>query len=313
MEVQIKHIPGKELDKEKWDSYVKSSVNGRIYATSFFLDIFCPGWEAMIIDGGNACMPVTRNRKYGISYLSQPIFIQQLGYFYADRNYSVYLPHLISKLAGSYRFIDIALNEANELKSSAHWQVRSMKNLILNLDNSYESLYNKYHNNTKRNVNSARHHGNLYAENPSPSEIVGLFIKNNKKLYPGIRSMNYMRLQTILERGVEKDLIIIRSCYSDKGKLLTAACFLRDYNRFVFFFSVNTPEGREKGLMFRLVDDFIKENADRKKILDFNGSMDHGVERFYRGFGSAINTYQRLYINNLPFPLRLLKSPHGSL
>jgi hypothetical protein len=311
MEVQIKYIPGKEIDKEKWDDCVKTSVNGRIYATSFFLDIFCPGWDALVIDGGNACMPVTRNRKYGIEYLNQPIFIQQLGYFYTDRNYSLHLPLLISKLAGSYRFIDIALNEANDLESPAPWKVRTMKNLTLNLDNSYGSLYNNYNVNTKRNVISARRHGNLSAENPSPPEIVGLFIKNNKGRYPGIRSINYSRLQTLLEIGVEKDLIIIKSCYSENGKLISAACFLRDFNRYVFFFSVNSPEGREKGLMFRLVDDFIKENAGTKKLLDFNGSMDPGVERFYRGFGSTVNTYQRLYINNLPFPLRLLKSPYG--
>lgn len=310
MEGQIKYIPNKQIDRDKWDKYIKSSLNGRIYATSFFLDIFSPGWDAMVIDGGSACMPVTRNSKYGITYVSQPVFLQQLGYFFADRTYSALLPYFISKLAGSCRFIDIAMNEANELNfKSPDRRVRTLNNLILNLGISYGSLYKNYHTNTKRNITSARLHCSVTPETPSPAEVVSLFIKNNKRLYPGIRSINYKRLQTILEKGLDKDLVIIRSCYSGNGKLIAAACFLRDFNRYIFFFSVNTPEGRSKGSMFRLVDDFIKDNAGSNKALDFNGSMDPGVARFYRGFGSSVQTYQRLYINNLPFPLRLFKSP----
>ncbi|MGF1585853.1 MAG: hypothetical protein ACFCUM_11055 [Bacteroidales bacterium] len=309
MEEQIKYIHNKQIDRDKWDKYIKSSFNGRIYATSFFLDIFSPGWDAMVIDEGRACMPVTRNSKYGIAYVSQPIFLQQLGCFFADRAYSAFLPYFISKLAGSCRFIDIAMNETNELNlTSPDRRVRNMNNFILNLDISYTSLYNNYNTNTKRNISSARLHCPATPENPSPAEIVGLFIKNNKRRYPGIRSINYKRLQTILEKGMDRDLVIIKSCYSGNGKLIAAACFLRDFNRDIFFFSVNTPEGRRKGSMFMIVDDFIKENAGSNKALDFNGSMDPGVARFYRGFGSSVQTYQRLYINNLPFPLRLLKS-----
>jgi hypothetical protein len=238
------------------------------------------------------------------------VFLQQLGFYFTDRDYSVFMPHIIYELEETYRFIDISLNEANELKfPPAHWQVRSMNNLILNLDASYDTLYRNYNKNTRRNVASARRHYKLSGMAPSCSEIIDTFTDNNKGRYPGIRKINYKRLQALLEKGVEKDLFILRSCYSEKGKLIAAACFLRDFDRYVFFFSANTPEGREKGLMFSIVDDFIRENAGSKMIMDFNGSMDQGVERFYRGFGSAIQAYQRLYINNLPFPLRLFKSP----
>ncbi|MEA3446653.1 MAG: hypothetical protein U9R19_18205, partial [Bacteroidota bacterium] len=81
----IRFLIHKQIDKRKWNQCIKSSVNGIVYAYSWYLDIVSENWEALVEDDYKSVMPLTINEKYGISYLRQPIFTQQLGVFSSQR------------------------------------------------------------------------------------------------------------------------------------------------------------------------------------------------------------------------------------
>ena len=57
-----------------------------------------------------------------------------------------------------------------------------------------------------------------------------------------------------------------------------------------------------------MIDQFIRENAGTSSTLDFEGSNDANLGRFYAGFGSARVTYYRYRRNNLPFLLKVALS-----
>ena len=40
-----------------------------------------------------------------------------------------------------------------------------------------------------------------------------------------------------------------------------------------------------------LIDDYIKSNCNKNKVLDFEGSNLEGVKKFYSGFGSINKPY----------------------
>jgi hypothetical protein len=71
----------KEIDKQRWDSCIRSSPNGLIYAPSFYLGNLCPGWHALADENYEWVLPITHNTKCAISYLYHPPFTQQLGVF----------------------------------------------------------------------------------------------------------------------------------------------------------------------------------------------------------------------------------------
>ncbi len=56
-----------------------------------------------------------------------------------------------------------------------------------------------------------------------------------------------------------------------------------------------------------LIDSFIRQNAGKNITLDFEGSNDLNLARFYKSFGSKECAYQQVKINRLPFPVNLLK------
>jgi hypothetical protein len=92
------------------------------------------------------------------------------------------------------------------------------------------------------------------------------------------------------------------------GKLMAGAVFVRSQHGWIFLFSAVHPEGRESGAMPALIDGFIEQHAGEQTCLDFEGSSDPNLHRFYKGFGASETVYLQVRINRLPLPLRWFKS-----
>jgi hypothetical protein len=71
-------------------------------------------------------------------------------------------------------------------------------------------------------------------------------------------------------------------------------------------FSGSSPDARKNGAMTAIIDAFIKDHAETNRILDFEGSNDQNLARFYAGFGSKECVYLQLEINRFPFFFRLI-------
>ena len=83
---------------------IETSPNGLIYAKSFYLDNICAGWNALTGENYEWVLPLTDKKKFGISYLYQPPFTQQLGVF-AKRKVFLFLSgKILHWLKQQYRF-----------------------------------------------------------------------------------------------------------------------------------------------------------------------------------------------------------------
>ncbi len=60
---------------------------------------------------------------------------------------------------------------------------------------------------------------------------------------------------------------------------------------------------KENGAMFHLIDTVIRENSPSQLTLDFEGSNNENLARFYKGFGSKEVAYNGISSNRLIFPL----------
>ncbi|HSG68591.1 MAG TPA: hypothetical protein VK994_07790, partial [Bacteroidales bacterium] len=90
----------------------------------------------------------------------------------------------------------------------------------------------------------------------------------------------------------------------DNNNLCAGAIFLESNRKSIFIFSGLSETGRDKRAMFYLIDNFIRENANKHLTLDFDGSNDEALARFYAGFGSTRITFPRIRRNMLPVHLK---------
>ena len=47
---ELKFIENINLNREKWDRCVERSINKKIYVLSWYLDIVCDNWDALIFN-----------------------------------------------------------------------------------------------------------------------------------------------------------------------------------------------------------------------------------------------------------------------
>lgn len=301
----IYYFENKDIVKKKWDDCIRHSVNERIYAYSWYLNIVAPDWSALILDDYQAVFPIVHKKKWSVTYAFQPHFTQQLGLFTPLLITPELVESFLSKLFELFPFVQINLNAHNNLPSSFHFSF-SKSNYELDLISPYESLRNSYSKNTKRNIKKAHKAGLNIFKNLKPELVSEMFKKDRGSRLKVYSESDYLTLNQLIYKAISRGKAEVWGAYSKYNTLIASAVFIKDSKRFTFLFSGNSKEGKENGAMFFLIDSFIETHAENKMILDFEGSMDQNLARFYKSFGSQLVKYPHVYRNKLPFYINIL-------
>ncbi len=303
----IRYIPHDAIDKQRWDQCIRKAFNGNIYACSWYLDIVHPGWDALIEGDYERVMPLTGNRKWGVSYLFQPFFTQQLGVFSVGILNSEILNRFFSAIPKHYRFIQIQLNIHNKPQPE-NYRLIPNTDYLLDLINRYSGISSHYSSNTRRNLKKAQKAGLTLMKGVEPAKIIQLFRQGKGQEIKHWHEKDYFRLQRLMYQSVYKGMGTLYGVYTVHNELSASAFVLKDKKYLIFLFSAVSPEGRQTGAMTFLIDGVLRENAETNRVFDFEGSNNPQLARFYRGFGAQKVTYYTLEINRFSFPVNKIVS-----
>jgi len=295
-------LRNQEIDRERWDECISRSLNRRVYAFSWYLDIVSPGWGGLVTEDYSSVFPLTSGLKAGVSYLFQPFFAQQLGLFSSVALNKGLSEAFLNAIPSRFRYIDIQLTP-DFIPETKGGELIPRLNHELSLKASYDELSAAYSQNTKRNIRKARESGVNTGRNLRTADLVTLFRSNFGEREGKLGTVHYARMERLMETSISMGTGTARAAYDESGLLSAAAFFLQDADRVYFLFAASSAEARENGAMFLLIDTFIKENAGKAMVLDFEGGNDENLGRFYKSFGAVAVTYRRLLINRLPFLL----------
>jgi hypothetical protein len=298
----ISYLDRNKIDIGKWDHCIRKATNGLIYARSFYLDIMAKNWSALILNDYEAVMPLTWNRKYGISYLYQPAFTAQLGLFSPIQQDIKIFENFLFQLSSHFRFCEIHLNYGNP---SLDNPVRA--NYILDLEKPYPVLRKNYKKRLVENLLESSLFELQYMHSVDYQNTIRLFKNEYGKRFSHTRQSDYQHFEILCARLQENNMIFAREVRDKTGAILNACIFFRDENRIYNMMSVTPPAGREKRAHFYLLDQLILEFSSNKIVLDLEGSEIPGIAEFYRKFGTVNQPYPFLKFNHLPFPLKLFK------
>ena len=143
----IKFVPYDLIDRDKYDNCIAQAKNSRIYAFSWYLDCVTEKWDALISDSYKAVMPLPRRKKYGLNYIYNPPWTQQLGIFSRELITEEEILQFINKIPRKFILVDYMLNASNRIKKLSY---KEKNNFILSLNKNFETLLAGYNKNRRR-------------------------------------------------------------------------------------------------------------------------------------------------------------------
>lgn len=308
--MDIRLVEREEIEEAKWNGCVHYANNSKIYAYTWYLDNVAEHWCGLVEGDYQSVFPLVWNQKiFGIKQLYQPLLCQQLGLFSVHVRSKKRIEAFLNAIPKEFKYIHIHLNDRNQqVKKIEDLAIVDKPNYLLNLNKPYEVLAKNYSSNVKRNIKKAGKSNLFLSTNIKPEKLVeAVKISQEKK---GNKMPDYLfhSAHRIIYNCLHRGLGGLYTANDKDDETLHAAIFMMYSGAsMINLLNVTTDEGRESGAMHYLLDYIIQSNANKPKIIDFEGSSITGIARFYESFGAENVPYYEFKQNKLPWWIRWKK------
>ncbi|WP_338814406.1 hypothetical protein V9L05_03580 [Bernardetia sp. Wsw4-3y2] len=345
----MQHFKHHQIDKKKWDKCISSSKENIIYAFSWYLDCVSPSWEGFVLEDNEqnyeAVMPLPVKKKYGISFLQQPLFVQQLGVFSTKKlSTSEFKTFLILlqkkfKLVSNYPFNTSNYEDfKNEFEEVFHQKVdsnlKNFKNHHLSVQQNYLKIRQNYKRDTKYRINQAQKQNFKIIKKTKVDDIdlVWQFFEESVFLENGISNQAKPVLKKLFHILKEKELAELVYIQNNEKEIVSGVLLVKSKSlyqensitKWIYLFNAAKPTYKRDESRRWFLDRFIQEKSNQEEcflnennfdiqskyithetILDFESAQEKEVARFYASFGSEEKTFFVVDYNELPFYIKL--------
>jgi len=279
--MKINHLKHSEINFEAYDNCITQSLQSRLCALSWYLDIFSPGWELLMADDYTYVMPIPLKKK-NLFFRSaiQSSGCQQLGIFSTKELDAKIFKEFVGAIPT--RTYDLRFNSDNLF----HYPKMGVcTNFILKLNQSHEDIKKKYKEDRLRILDSSQ---DIVFEQGENIELYWSFIVENCNSRRNLR--NIAKFESVFREASQRKMLEIWATKNDKGQLNAVVCLIKLKNRIYYL----CPASTQHQYMTHLVDRCIREYAGKELILDFVASSSPVSARFIESFGAVFESYPRL-------------------
>lgn len=289
-----------EINKEKWNAAIARSAYPTLFADYDFLTFASPDWNALIEDDYGVVMPLPTRSKMGIRYLFTPYAFSKLGIFAPCPIPEPRTEAFINAIPSDYKQIDLCLNPTNAFGLEREGVTTRVLHQ-LDLSKDYETLWHGFSENTRRNIKASEKCDLHLTDEVTVADIVRLFRQNKgNELQVSARPADYDFFEKAAEYARANGWLQLLGVRNVNGELLAGGCFLQDKTCYRFWFSGRDFAYAKERPLFFLMNEFVKQHQNEEKWLDFEGSTDENVARFYHGFGGEKVCYPMLTMSRSP-------------
>jgi hypothetical protein len=303
-----------QIDSQTWDSHIRHSRQCVIYALSWYLDIVCVQWEALVWPSAtdfSMVMPLPVRWKFGKRVLCQPLFCQYLGIFSKDNATAAQCGLFLQAVASRFSYISsYAFNPENfsviGVDSLKFFDYQVFQTHWLDLERPYSGLYAGYSADRRVNLKRGSNAAWEVIESADLGPLITLFEKNHAPAIGKIKPEAYPILRKLGERCIQKgDGRLLYACMSSRA---CAGILLLCYRgRTIYLFNAADNAGRRGNARALMLDAYFRENAATKSVFDFESPPKESIADYYGGFGAVAMPFYGIKRNALPFPFRQIQ------
>lgn len=301
-----------QIDAQRWNDHIQQSPQCVIYALSWYLDIVCPDWEALIwpSDAEYAVvMPLPVRHRLGLRILYRPLFCQYLGIFSKQELTSGQCRAFLTAVAESFSYISAyAFNPENypvlfALGECQGFRFNTLQTHWLDLTPTYHMLHAGYSKDRQANLKRGTKEHWTVTQSDDFEPLIGLFIANHAPSIGRIHKCAYELLREIGKRCRAEDAGTLIYAGLD-GKVHAGVLITHYGGRAIYLFNAADKKGRKGCARTVLLDGWFRSHAGTRHIFDFESPGIDCIVSHYRGYGALPVPFYTISRNALPFPLR---------
>jgi hypothetical protein len=300
----ITYIKRKDLEVEKYDACIENSLQSRVYAFSWYLDIVADNWDVLVLDDYKAVMPIPWKKKYFIRYVHPPLWLIELGVFSLDA--TINFQTFFKTLSHTFRFVESRLNTDSEVVTNSGF-LESKEMQVVSLEQGYDAVFNNYRKDRKKDLAKANKLDLTEKWKDSAVNLITLFKNNVGKRTPNIQESDYIILKKLMATCIEKRVGEVLSIYDDENHIVASGFFLKHKKTVTILVSSTDFKNRKNGANTFLIDRAIQEYEKDFDIFNFGGSSMQSIAKYFLSFGGNSLNYQQIKLNTLPFLFKLFK------
>lgn len=303
--MNIQYLKNEEINYVKWDNCINNAHNGSIYAFSWYLNIICEDWEAIVKDDYSAVMPVLYRKTGPFHFSCNSIFSPRLGVFSTEILREEIVNEFLEKLSSVYQVFSINLNKYNKVKESLFKQKPKIV-YECDLIETYDNFSEKYHADVNVALGEAKKNKITVIKNVKPNDFLYLITSKHVLTSYPVKKDDLVRLRRIIAFVYRHGIGEIYVAYNSYNELCAACLFLKSNRKSNLIFSAITREGLQIQAMHYLIDHYIKKHAGQTLTLNFENINVPDKEKFCRGFGAGSYFYMNVHYEKLTFFQRIL-------
>jgi len=283
-----------------------------LFLQDWWLDEVCGEWDVAIAKNGEqiaGVWPYQVEQKMGVSILRTPKFTPYQGPFVfypadvKEANRDGFEHEIVAELLKQipkYKVWNLSLwpgfKQAGILKSRGlELQVR--QTFLIDLTNDEQAIFSNLKENLRRNIRAGEKVITI-VESPGDTHLLFQFQKHtllNKGASQAYTLQEMQHIMQICQKHKKGTLWLAKA----GEKVLAAIWSVWDKNCSYYLMGAQNPDIDNNKGMSVLLWHIIKQAKDRGNIIfDLEGSMDQGVERFFRNFSGKRELYMVLLKND---------------
>lgn len=303
--MSIRYLQHHEINNNAWDKCIASSFHGSIYSFSWYLDLVCENWDALVEDDYISVMPLPVHRFFGKEIIFLPVLLNELGIFSTLPITPEKTRAFIEAVPRKFTYYRIILNKYNPVEINdinpilrTHYE--------LDLIQPYYKLVGDFDAGIQRKLHLAMTRGFSFISGLAPNDLI-LFITNNKiKVPPEMSKHNFRLLRSIIAGLIRYKSGELYGVYDNHNELASAALFAWINNRISMIFQVVATNHLADFAHLFLIDRFVEKYSETNTTLVFDSSIKSSSAIYYVDLGARETNHFEIIRNGLPFPLNIL-------
>lgn len=303
--MELRWLSRKDIDDKLWNGCVHFALGAVPYAYTWYLDNICEDWMGLVADDYQKVMPIVPHKKWGFQGVMAPVFARQLGVFSDVPLSGETVSMFFDSIPPEYRFLEMPLNESNEVPENYLSEER--KNYLLPLDKEYNTIKSGYADDLTRIILDGTTQGYLYQTQIKLETFVDFYVQHASKRIKGFQYKDKYSMLRIIYKALSYSIGSIVGVF-EGNNMVAASFFILHPQRIINVFPVFIPGKKGIEALAYLLDKTIQAHSHQRKYLDFGMPSPLIADSMALSFGAETSAFSEISKNELPGYIRLIAS-----